>query len=75
MNHIQRAWLIALRPVTSFVNENLAKRSGLIGRIGRFYSFGPREFGYHPTSKLLAYMNHVIVHNMAFLFHKYSMIK
>jgi hypothetical protein len=42
MNYIQRAWLVALRPVTGFVNEKLAKKSGILGRIGRFYAFGPR---------------------------------
>ena len=75
MNFIQRAWLVALRPVSSFVNEKLAHKSGVLGRIGRFYAFGPREFGYHPTTKLLAYANHIVVSNMAFLFHKYSMVK
>jgi hypothetical protein len=75
MNYIQRAWLVALRPVTGFVNEKLAKKTGMLGRIGRFYAFGPREFGYHPTNKLLAYVNHIIVANMGFLFHKYSMVK
>ena len=42
MNYIQRAWLVALRPVANLVNDKLAKKSGLIGRIGRFYAFGPR---------------------------------
>lgn len=42
MNYIQRAWLVALRPVATFVNDKLAKKTGLIGRIGRFYAFGPR---------------------------------
>ena len=42
MNFIQRAWLVALKPVSTFVNEKLAKKSGLLGRIGRFYAFGPR---------------------------------
>ncbi len=75
MNIIQKAWLTALRPVSSFVNEKLAQKSGLLGRIGRFYAFGSREFGYHPTSKLLAYINHIVVENMGLLFHKYSVIK
>jgi hypothetical protein len=75
MNYIQRAWLVVLKPVSSFVNEKLAKKSGLIGRIGRFYAFGPREFGYHPTNKLLAYVNQIVVINMGFIFHKYSMVK
>ena len=75
MNFIQRAWLVALRPITTFVNESVAKKSGLIGRIGRFYAFGPREFGYHPTNRLLAYVNHIVVANMGFNFHKYSFVK
>jgi hypothetical protein len=75
MNLIQKAWLVVLRPVAGFVNEKLAKKSGLLGRIGRFYAFGPREFGYHPSNKLLAYVNHIVVSNMGFLFHKYSTVK
>ena len=75
MNYIQRAWLVALKPITTLVNEKLAKKTGILGRIGRFYSFGPREFGYHPSNKFLAYVNHIIVSNMGFLFHKYSMVK
>lgn len=75
MNYIQKAWLVALRPVSAFVNEKLAKKSGLLGRIGRFYAFGPREFGFHPSNKLLAYVNYIVVSNMGFLFHRYSMVK
>jgi hypothetical protein len=75
MNLIQKAWLVVLRPLTGFVNEKLAKKSGLFGRIGRFYAFGPREFGYHPTNKLLAYVNQNVVANMGLLFHKYSFVK
>lgn len=75
MNFIQRSWLVALRPLTTFVNEKLAKKSGILGRIGRFYAFGPREFGYHPSSRLLAFANHVIMTNMALHFHKYSFVK
>lgn len=42
MNHIQKAWLYVLQPVVRLVNEKMAKRDGIIGRIGRFYAFGPR---------------------------------
>ena len=42
MNIIQRAWLVALRPVSAFINDKMAKKSGLIGRIGRFFAIGPR---------------------------------
>ena len=75
MNFIQRAWLVALRPVTAFVNEKLAKKSGILGRIGRFYAFGPREFGYHTTNRFLAFANNMVVHNMGVIFHKYSFLK
>lgn len=75
MNPIQQAWLKVLRPVTYFVNEKLAKKSGILGRIGRFYSFGPREYGYHPSTKLLKSLNNMVVETMAFFFHKYSFLK
>jgi len=42
MNYIQRAWLFALRPVSTLVNDKLAKKSGALGRIGRFFAIGPR---------------------------------
>jgi len=42
MNYIQRAWLFALRPVSNLVNDKLAKKSGALGRIGRFFAIGPR---------------------------------
>ena len=75
MNYLQRAWLWALRPVTGFVNEKLAKRSGLLGKLGRFFAIGPREFGYHPTSKMLAYTNRVLLQGMGFMLHRYSGLK
>lgn len=75
MNYIQRTWLRVLSPVSHFVNDKLAKKSGLLGRLGRFYSFGPREFGYHPTSKILAYVNYHVVENIALNLHKHSALK
>ena len=42
MNYIQRAWLVALRPVSSLLNDKIAKKSGMLGRIGRFFAVGPR---------------------------------
>lgn len=75
MNYIQRAWLQVLRPVAYLVNDKLAKKSGLLGKIGRFYSFGPREFGYHPSSRFMAMMNNYFVTSMGMWLHKYSFIK
>lgn len=42
MNYIQRGWLYALRPVSTLLNDKLAKKSGALGRIGRFFAIGPR---------------------------------
>lgn len=42
MNYIQRTWLYALRPVSMVLNDKLAKKSGVLGRIGRFFAVGPR---------------------------------
>lgn len=75
MNPIQKAWLVVLRPVITLVNDKLAKRSGILGRIGKFYAFGPRQFGYHPTNRFLALMNYQIVSFMGFVLHKYPFFR
>ena len=75
MNYIQKAWLNVLRPVTYVLNDKLAKRSGWIGRFGRFFSTGPREFGYHPTNRLLAFLNHTLMETIGFWVHRYSVLK
>lgn len=75
MNHLQQAWLKILAPVIPLVNDKLAKRSGLLGKIGKFFAFGPRQFGYHPTNKFLALINQVFLQNIPFLMHKHSFLK
>lgn len=75
MNYIQRAWLYVLKPVNYLINEKLANKSGILGRIGRFWSLGPREFGYHPTSKFLAYFNANFVHSMIWTMMHYPILK
>lgn len=75
MNPIQKAWLVVLRPVITLVNEKLAKRSGLLGRIGKFYAFGPRQFGYHPTNRFLAVFNNQMVNFMGLVLHKYPFFR
>jgi len=39
------------------INEKLAKRSGILGKFGRFFLIGPREFGVHPTTKIFIFAN------------------
>ena len=67
--------MTVLKPVTYVLNDKLAKRSGWIGRFGRFFSIGPREFGYHPINRLLAFFNHITMLAMGFYLHKYSVMK
>lgn len=75
MNHLQRAWLKVLNPVVTLVNDKMAKRSGLVGKLGRFFSFGPRQFGYHPINRYIAVGNRVLLQNIPFALHRYSFIK
>lgn len=75
MNHIQRGWLKILSPVVTLVNDKMATRSGLIGKLGRFFAFGPRQFGYHPINRYLAFANQVFMQNIPLALHRYSFIK
>lgn len=75
MNPIQKAWLKVLSPVVTLVNEKMAKRSGLIGKFGRFFAFGPRQFGYHPINKFLAMTNLILLQSIPMCMHRYSVIK
>jgi hypothetical protein len=75
MNYIQRAWLKVLSPIIPLVNEKLAKRSGVIGRMARFFAFGPRQFGYHPSTRFLLVINAFLKQVLAFQCHKYPFIR
>lgn len=75
MNPIQKAWLVALKPVISLVNDKLAKKSGILGRIGKFYAFGPRQFGYHPINRIIALFNQNLIEFFGFVLHKYPVLR
>ena len=75
MNPLQKAWLVALKPVVTFVNEKMATRSGIVGKLGRFFSFGPRQFGYHPINRLIFFANNLILEHVGLSLHRYSIIK
>ena len=75
MNYIQRGWLKVLNPVVTLVNDKLATRSGFLGKIGRFFAFGPRQFGYHPINRYFAVANQILVQNIGLATHRYSVIK
>lgn len=48
---------------------------GLLGKLGRFFAIGPREFGYHPTTKLFLLTNRLLLQGMGWMLHRYSVIK
>ena len=75
MNFLQKAWLKILSPVIPLVNDKLAKKGGTLGRIGKFWAFGPRQFGYHPTSRYLALFNQMLLQNIGLGMHRHSFIK
>ncbi|KAL4490329.1 hypothetical protein ABPG72_004368 [Tetrahymena utriculariae] len=75
MNPIQKAWLKILEPVSYVINEKMAKRDGIIGKIGRFFAIGPREYGVHPINRMFIFMNRKYMGFQAVALHRYSFIK
>ena len=75
MNTVQRLMLRVLEHPANFINNNLAKRSGLLGRIGRFWSIGAREYGVHPSTKFLKFVNMKYLFLVRFFFSKNTVSK
>lgn len=75
MNPIQKGLLIAFRPFMEFFNRSIATRSGLLGKFGKFYKFGPREYGAHTTTKFFRYINYVFLSATARALNQYPIIK
>ena len=65
MNPIQKALLITLKPMAEIINTKIATKSGRIGNLGKFFKFGPREYGVHPSTKLLKAANYAYLFNFA----------
>ena len=47
----------------------------MLGKIGRFFIIGPREYGYHPINQAFAFANRRYLFVNAILLHRYSVIK
>ena len=75
MNMIQRAWIKVLSPVVYLVNGVLAKKGGVIGKFGRFFEFGPRNYGTHTFNNYLKFLNHTFLMMMSGLNHNYSVLR
>jgi hypothetical protein len=62
MNPLRRTLLNVFRYPAMFMNESLGKRSGMLGRIGRFLAIGGRDYGVHPSTKFLKMTNYVYLY-------------
>lgn len=57
MNPIQKAMMMTMSPLMNAFNTKIATRSGLVGRFGKFFKFGNREYGSHTSTNVLKYLN------------------
>ena len=68
MSHRIQAFL--LRNTTFLqrvVNDNLAKKSGMVGNLFRALEIGPRQYGFHVIPKFLRYSNFLMVRMYQFM--------
>lgn len=75
MNFMQKAWLKVLTPVSYVVNEKMATRPGMIGRFGRFFAIGPREYGAHSFNNMMGYLNAEMMYMLQMSFHRSPMMR
>eukprot|EP00330_Aristerostoma_sp_ATCC50986_P006048 CAMPEP_0114587876 /NCGR_PEP_ID=MMETSP0125-20121206/10724_1 /TAXON_ID=485358 ORGANISM="Aristerostoma sp., Strain ATCC 50986" /NCGR_SAMPLE_ID=MMETSP0125 /ASSEMBLY_ACC=CAM_ASM_000245 /LENGTH=206 /DNA_ID=CAMNT_0001784001 /DNA_START=52 /DNA_END=672 /DNA_ORIENTATION=+ len=75
MNPIQKALLKVFSPLAYVINEKMATRSGLIGKFGKFFLIGPREYGTHPLNKAFIFVNRKFLMAQGLIMHRYSMFK
>ena len=61
MNPLQKGLMIASKPFLEFFNNKIAARPGIIGRFGKFYQFGLREYGSHTSTKLFRFLNRAVI--------------
>ena len=61
MNPIQKGLMMATKPFLEFFNNKIAARPGIIGRFGKFYQFGLREYGSHTTTKMFRFYNRCVM--------------
>ena len=57
MSEPVQKWLLEQKWLKTLVNERLAKRSGVIGRLFTFLKIGPRQLSSHTIPKILKYVN------------------
>ena len=72
MNPAQRLFLRIAQVPGNFINNNLGQRSGMIGRIARFWAIGARDYGVHPSTKYLKVLNTQLLFGIKMLFARQS---
>ena len=75
MNPTQKLLLRLLRGPANFINNNLAKRPGVLGRIGRFWAIGSREYGAHTSTKFLKSINNIYLKAVKYMFSRQTFSK
>ena len=63
MSESIQGWLLKRKGFVNFVNNNLAGRKGVIGRIFSTVKIGPRQMGAHAFPKLLKFFNYYLVNS------------
>ena len=59
MSEFLQRWLLAnIGPIRYMVNERLAKRSGLLGRMFKYLEIGERQYGQHTLTKTMRVANY-----------------
>ena len=59
----------------NYFNNNIATKSGIVGRFGRFFKFGSREYGTHYTTKYIKCLNSFLINTMAYFLHDTPMLR
>ena len=67
MNPIQRFYLKMFSPVGNFMKDNLAKRGSIFTKFANFFAIGSREYGVHPTTNILKYLNSLLIQHIKVL--------
>ena len=61
MSESVQGWILQKKGFVNYVNNNLAKRSGVIGRVFTLLSVGNRQMGQHRVGAFLKFVNHYLV--------------
>ena len=61
MSDSVQGWLLSRKGFVTLINDRLANRGGVIGRLFTWLKVGPRQMGAHTAPKVLRYVNHYLM--------------